>query len=325
MKRFLKFSGIIIGFLSVLILAIISYIYIAFPNVDPPKRISVETTPEKLSRGEYLANHVTVCMDCHSERDWSKFSGPPKPETFGKGGDRFDHSMGFPGILYSKNITSAALSNWSDGEILRAFTQGVNKTNDPIFPVMPYNSYNKMTEEDAYSIVAYIKSLQPINGTSANAALDFPVNFLVRTMPVKSWEPTIKVDKSNKLEYGKYLITIAACADCHTPAEKGEPIPNMDFAGGNLYQLPGGDLRAMNITPHKENGIGSWTEETFIDRFKMYDPDSVNYISTRMNDFNSIMPWTMYAGMTKEDLSAIYTYLMSVKPNANIVNRWEPN
>jgi mono/diheme cytochrome c family protein len=324
MKRSIKIAGIIIGGLTLIIIAVVTYINVAFPNVDSPKNITVEITPERLERGKYLANHVSVCMDCHSERDWSKFSGPIKPGTFGKGGDRFDHSMGFPGIVYAKNITPASLSNWSDGEILRAITMGVTKDNDPLFPIMPYYAYNNLTEEDAYSIIAYLKTLQPIESSFPSADLDFPLNFLVRTMPIKTYEPSKTVNKNNKLEYGKYLVSIAGCADCHTPTEKGEPIPNMELAGGNQYQLPGGILRAVNITPHETNGIGSWTEETFIQRFKMYDPDSSDYIATNMTDFNTIMPWTMYAGMTEEDLSAIYTYLMSVKPNANSVARWEP-
>ena len=324
MKRIFKISGAVLIVLSFLILAVITYINIGFPDVDPPKKLTVEITPERLERGEYLANHVTVCMDCHSERDWSKFSGPIKSGTLGKGGDKFDHSMGFPGIIYAKNITPTVLSEWSDGELLRTITMGVTKNNDPLFPLMPYYAYNNLTEEDAFSIVAYIRTLKPLDGSYPAQNLDFPLNLIVRTMPIKSYDGKSKIDKNNKLEYGKYLTTIAACADCHTPIEEGEPIPNMEFAGGNEYRLPGGVLRSVNITPHETNGIGSWTEDTFIQRFKMYDPDSSNYIPTKMNDFNTIMPWTMYAGMTKEDLSAIYTYLRSIKPNANLVERWDP-
>ena len=77
-----------------------SVIYLKFvlPNVGNAPVLNVEMTNERIARGEYLANHVTVCIDCHSTRDWSRFSGPPMPGTFGKGGDVFNQKFGFPGV-----------------------------------------------------------------------------------------------------------------------------------------------------------------------------------------------------------------------------------
>ena len=64
----------------------LTYIKLALPNVGPAPDLTVERTPERVARGEYLANHVAVCIDCHSKRDWSRFSGPPAEGTFGMGG-----------------------------------------------------------------------------------------------------------------------------------------------------------------------------------------------------------------------------------------------
>ena len=64
------------------------YIKLALPNVGPAPDLKVEMTAERIARGEYLANHVAVCIDCHSKRDWTRFSGPPTQGTFGMGGDR---------------------------------------------------------------------------------------------------------------------------------------------------------------------------------------------------------------------------------------------
>ncbi|MGB0166777.1 MAG: cytochrome C, partial [Luteibaculum sp.] len=79
--------------------------------------IHVKLTDEAVARGEYLANHVMLCMDCHAQRDWTVFAGPPKPGTLGAGGERFDEMMGFPGKFISPNITPTKLEDWSDGEI----------------------------------------------------------------------------------------------------------------------------------------------------------------------------------------------------------------
>jgi hypothetical protein len=42
-------------------------------------------------------------------------------------------------------------------------------------------------------------------------------------------------------------------------------------------------------------------------------------------EYNSIMPWMMYAHMEEDDLKAIYAYLKTVKPIENIVERFTPS
>ncbi len=118
------------------------------PNVDDAPELHVAITPERVQRGEYLANHVVGCMDCHSTRDWTRFTGPPLTWTNGKGGELFDEKLGSPGTFYSKNITPASLKNWTDGEIFRAITTGVDNLGNALFPVMAYANYGKMDKED---------------------------------------------------------------------------------------------------------------------------------------------------------------------------------
>ncbi len=314
MKTFLKISGIILGVIVLLLIIGVVYFNSAYPNVDPPSNIKVDITPARIERGKYLVHHVTDCLDCHSTRDWTKYSGPLMADSYGKGGEIFDESIGIPGKLYAKNITPAGIGDWTDGELLRAFTCGVNKDGKALFPLMPYLSYNHLTQEDAYSIVAYIRTLKPIKNNVPESKLNFPLNFIVKTIPPKGYVPAKEVDRSNKLEYGKYLVSIAGCADCHTPSEQGEPKPGMDFAGGMEFQTPWGTVRSANISPDNKTGIGSWSEEAFISRFKSFDSDSAKAIPVKQGEFNTIMPWTLFGGMTREDLSAVYTYLHSLKP-----------
>lgn len=321
MKKLAKVLGIVFGVLVVLVFAGFIYFNSAFPKVDPPENIKVEASPERIARGEYLANHVTVCMDCHSKRDWTKFSGPIKPGTFGGGGDVWDEKVGFPGRISMKNITPAAIGNWTDGEIIRAITCGVNKDNKALFPVMPYPIYNNLTTEDLYSIVSFVRSLKPIENRVPETELNFPLNFIVKTMPIRSHSP-MRFDKNNPAEFGRYLVTIAGCKECHSKSDKGEPIPGMEFGGGEEFPLPAGTVRSMNISPDNETGIGQWSKETFVKRFKSYGAESAMNISVSENDFNTIMPWTLYAGMTEQDLSAIYDYLRNVKPIKNQVERF---
>jgi mono/diheme cytochrome c family protein len=257
MKKFLKISAYILGGAAVIVIGFLLYFNSSYPNVDPPSGEKVEITPARLERGSYLANHVSVCMDCHSTRDWSKYSGPPMPGTFGKGGDMFDEATaGVPGVIYAKNITPASLKDWTDGELIRAITCGVNKDNKAFFPLMPYFGYNKLTQEDLYSIIAYIRSLEPIENKVPETELNFPLNIIVKTLPLKSYVPSREPDKNNPAEYGKYLVTIAGCFDCHTQQVKGEFIIEKAYAGGFEFQLPGGTLQSANISPDKNTGIG---------------------------------------------------------------------
>src|SRR5690606_24605887 len=179
---------ILIVFFSLLLLVVIiaaSYIGWALPNVDAPQELKVELSPERIQRGQYLANHVAVCMDCHSTRDWSRFSGPLTTGDLGKGGEYFGPEMGFPGKFYSKNLTPAHLGDWTDGEIFRAITSGVNKQGTALFPVMPYSYYAKMDREDILDIIAYLRSLSPIAHEVPASEPDFPMNFIINTFPQK--------------------------------------------------------------------------------------------------------------------------------------------
>ena len=124
-----------------LALLFVATLRLAFPRVGPAPSLAIEATPERVARGAYLANHVTVCIDCHSVRDWSRFSGPIVAGTEGRGGEVFDRRFRMPGTFYARNITPARLADWTDGELVRLVTTGLTKDDEPIFPVMPYRAY----------------------------------------------------------------------------------------------------------------------------------------------------------------------------------------
>ena len=319
MKKVLKIVGI--ALLAIILLIVIAVVYVnsAFPKVDPAPELSFEYTPELVARGEYLANHVAVCMDCHSTRDFSKFSGPPTPGTYGKGGDRFDQSMGMPGIFYAKNITPAGISRYTDGELFRVITTGVTKEGHALFPLMPYPYYGQMDERDIHAIIAYVRSLPAIENEVPPAEPDFPFNIILKTIPVNA-SPQTRPEKTDLIAYGRYMATFSGCVECHTPVEKGQIIKELAFSGGREFPMPGGMLRTPNLTPH-QTGLANWTEDMFLARFKAYE----NYEqSVPMGEFNSIMPWTMYAGMDSLDLKAIFAYLLTVEPIEHTVIRYEP-
>lgn len=325
MKKFFTVIGVLLVVIVLVALGGITYITQALPGIPAPADLHVDVTPERLQRGEYLANHVTACMDCHSTRDWSKLSGPLVPGTLGKGGEVFDQSMNFPGRFISRNITPFNLGTWSDGEIYRAITSGVSKDGHPFFPVMPYPYYNKLATEDVYSIIAYLRSLSSIESTPEASKADFPMNIIMHTIP-QAAQP-MPLPRLTDADYGAYLVNAAGCRECHTKMEKGKAVGE-PFAGGFEFKFPNGAvLRSANITPDAQYGIGDWDRETFIHKFKQFADSSYTLptIDREAQDFQTVMPWTMYAGMTEADLGAIYDHLRTLPAVPTKVQNWSPS
>lgn len=319
MKKVLKVLGFVVLAIAIMATAAIIYVNNAFPKVDPAPELTVNSTPELVARGEYLANHVAVCIDCHSTRDFSLYSGPPMDETIGKGGDKFDQSMGMPGVFYAKNITPYGISRYTDGELYRVITTGVTKEGHALFPIMPYPYYGQMDPEDIHAIIAYLRTLPSIESDIPDAEPDFPFSIILKTIPQNA-NLQKRPDQTDIIAYGRYMATFSGCAECHTPVEKGQIIPEKMFSGGREFPMPGGLLRTPNITPHN-TGMGAWTEDMFIARFKGYENSRQ---PVAMGEFNTLMPWNMYAGMDTTDLKAIFAYLQSVEPIENEVTRFEP-
>ncbi len=308
------------GALVLIIIGVILYIVWFLPDV-PVKDVKVESTPLRIERGKYLANHVMVCMDCHSTRDWTRFSGPMVAGTEGKGDEVFDQKMGFPGSFRSPNITPFNLKGWSDAELYRAITSGVSKDGHPLFPIMPYPSYGTLDNEDIYSVMAYIRSLPEISNTPARSNPTFPMNVILHMIPASA-TPTARPPATDTLAYGEYMVRASGCVECHTPAEHGQIVKSQAFTGGREFQMPNGTfLVSSNITPDEETGIGKWNKEAFIFRFKSYDLATFQPPVLKQGEMQSIMPWTMYAGMDTNDLTAIYKYLHSLKPVNKKINK----
>ncbi len=321
MKKILYILGGLILLMLVVALGALLYLQIAFPNVSPAQDITIEATEDRLARGEYLVKHVSLCLDCHSSKNPDYYASPIIAGTEGMGGDLFP---GIPGQLYTPNITPAALKDWTDGEIARAITSGVDKDNQPLAPMMPFMEYRYLAEEDIYSMVAYLRSLPAIENEVPESSIDFPVNLIFRTIPTDP-DPQPLPDPSDSLATGKYLTRIGGCMFCHTPSHQGTPIEGKELSGGFEFSDPKtGTLRSANLTPDMETGIGSWSKEVFVNRFKAFADSAASHLPVSNVGFQTVMPWTLQAGMTEEDLGAIYAYLQSLDPIQNKVEKFTP-
>ena len=321
MKRFF------LGTLLALVLAtagLLAWLALRKPAMRPPSTEKIEATPERLARGTYLVDHVVDCIACHSDFHGDRFAIPIKAGTEGQGGFPFDKKLGVPGVVQAQNITQdeeTGIGAWTDGEIVRAIREGVNRKGEALFPMMPYKAFREMSDEDVRSVVVYLRTIPPVRHKVAKRKLDFPVNLLVKFEPKPLAGPVSAPDATDTLAYGRYLVTIAGCQECHTPHDdKGGLVPGMDFAGGWLLAGPWGRVVSANITPDPDTYMGQASREEFIGRFKSFEGLGGENAPVAPRGKNTVMAWPRYAGMTEADLGAIYEYLKTVKPIKNKVD-----
>lgn len=303
-------------------MAITAAFYSSCKSKDSQPVSNEDSLKKVVARGEYIAHHVAVCVDCHSKREFNKFSLPPTPGTYGIGASfPFGEADGIPGEVWAPNITPTRLKDWTDDEIARAVAHGVNKAGDTLFPIMPYHNYSKMAKEDLYAVIAYLRTLPPSDSTVPPRRIDIPMSAL-GPLPEFAPEKNMKPDPSDKVKYGEYLATMASCGFCHTPMKEGGMEFDFEkaYGGGFVFKNPMFTVAVANITPDSATGIGTWTEAAFIEKFRNNSSDEM--LSKDPGKMNSVMPWAMYGKMTEEDLKAIYAYLRTLRPVNNKVEKY---
>ncbi|MGA7616723.1 MAG: c-type cytochrome [Thermoanaerobaculia bacterium] len=319
MRTVLRGLAWILVILVVIAGAGFAWLALRSPEMRPAPSIALHATPEQLARGAYLFNHVSDCVGCHSDHLSDRWAFPPRPGTEGSGGFAFDKGMGVPGVVVAANITpdrETGVGSWSDGEIIRAIREGVTRTGDALFPIMPYEGYRHMSDDDVEAVVAYLRTLAPRRNRIAPRQLDFPVKYMIKFAPKPVTAKVDAPDPNDSVAYGRYLVSIAGCGDCHTPRdEHGKPLPGREFTGGNTMIGPWGRVVTANITPDPSTFVGSATKPQFIARFKAYAHDDPSSIPQVPKGLNTVMPWNAFSGMTEHDLGAIYDYLHTLPPN----------
>jgi mono/diheme cytochrome c family protein len=310
MNRFLRAVG-----LGVLVLVLVVVVAISLtvgwrPFLGPRARAVIDrkfqATPERLARGRYLSNYVTGCIDCHSDHDW-KAPGAPVLEAKLGAGQVFPGM--FPGSVVAPNITPDAATGagiWTDDQLARAIREGIGHDGRTLFPLMPYEKFRSLSDEDLASIVVYLRSLPPIHNPLPKTEIIFPVKYLMRSAPEPLTTPVLPPDVSTPQKRGAYLVQIADCIDCHTPQQKGQYNMALAFAGGFQFSgTPLPDVTSANITPDA-SGIDYYDENLFL--------EVMHTGKVKARELSAMMPWIDYGQMTEEDLKAVFAYLRTLKP-----------
>jgi mono/diheme cytochrome c family protein len=300
-NRWLKWIGsLLAGLLTLipavlLILALVGYAKLNAHFNNPVDNIQVARTPAQIARGEKLAN---TCASCHSPGNQPPLSGV-----------NFGAKFGFPpmmGSVYAPNLTpSGDIQDWSDGEIIRAIREGINKNGRSLL-IMPSGGFRNMSDEDVQAVVAYLRSQPPTGGSVPDTHFNVLGAIFTNLSDFRTAQQPagrVSAPPPGTPQYGKYLVDIIGCRGCHGAqlqgrVENGQPGPT---PGPNLTQI-----------------VPKWTEEEFMTFFNtgtLPGGTKVPMLTLPSGFSEPRMPWPMVrAATTDDDLKAMYAYLHSLAP-----------
>ena len=291
MRKFLKYLGLavlgLMGLLAVLLGVVFYKSGVMLRRqydvtVAPPV---LPTDPAAIARGQHLAA-TRGCLDCH---------GPDL------GGAKVidDPAMG---RLYGPNLTLGPGGRgpaFSDADFVRAIRHGLAPDGRGLF-LMPSTDYSRFTESDMADLIAYVKSVPPVN----RARVPLTVGPVARALMLagKIRLAADEIDHANlrpatvtpaiSVEYGRYVA--ASCTGCHGP----------NLSGGKIDIGPPDWPPAANLTPHASGRLASWSEADFLRALR----DSKRPDGTELSP---VMP-RAFSGLSETEMKALWTYLRTL-------------
>ena len=219
------------------------------------------------------------------------------------------------GTFRVPNITpdrETGIGGWSDGDFIRAMTEGVAPDGSHYYPAFPYTSYTRMARRDLLDLKAYLDSVKPVRNRVASHELRFPYNFrfalgVWKRVFFRPGEYKPDPGKGSAWNRGAYLVTGPGhCGECHT-ARNFLGATDEKHALAGTAQGPDGN-RVPNITPHKEKGIGLWSAADVVEFLKTGQPPFGEQTDPPMEEVitNNTSHWT------NADLKAVAEYLLSL-------------
>jgi len=290
---FVKWPGVVLSGLLTLVLAAatgmagIGFYKLSAPQSNPTPDVKVAGTPEQIARGQKLA---TICVGCHTSAGKLPLDG--SPGNFIEGGPPV-------GTLYAPNLTPGGeTQGWSDGELIRAIREGVHQDGHPLI-IMPTEAFYNMSDADVQALVAYLRSQPavkrdlPKRDLNLLAALFVGSGLFPTAAKPPITQPVVAPPAGATADYGKYLVAIGGCRDCH----------GADLAGG----AAGGFAPAG---PNLTLVVPKWSEADFMQTIR-------TGVAPGGHALSEDMPWKdVSAFSTDDDLRAIYAYLHGLPPTA---------
>jgi mono/diheme cytochrome c family protein/cytochrome c553 len=292
MKKVVRWTGIVLGILTglILVLAIVLY-FVGESRLNrkydiPPSNIVVPTDAALIEYGRHRVE--TLCAGCH---------GP----DLGGIDDWFDAPQ--LGNIDSANLTTGKGGigdEFTTEDYVRAIRHGINREGKPIF-MTAVVSTAYLSDEDLGAIISYLKTVPPVDrelqptSFTPLSKMMFAAG-LFGKLPAESVSHELHVSAPQQAvsaEYGKYLVDTNDCRICHGQDLNGGPFPDPTIKRISPNLTPGGEL-------------GFWTEAEFMTAIRTGTTPSGHPLDPEL------MPWQLYRLFYDEELQAIWLYLQSL-------------
>ena len=248
-----------------------------------------------IERGEYLVEGPAGCGNCHTP------IGPEGPVmSMNLAGRVVEETPAFKAI--APNITPGGrVAEWSDEEFVRAIREGITPGGERVIgPPMPIALYRGLSDDDAMSMVMYLRSVPAVENSPGESVYNIPLP--------PTYGPQIESvahpEEGITVAYGEYLAgPVAHCIECHSPmGPMGLDWANQLGAGGFEFHGPWGVSVSSNLTSHPADGIAAWNDEELVQMItKGIRPDGSPMMPP--------MGYGYYSRMTSNDLAAVILYL----------------
>ena len=250
------------------------------------RAVALPTDDATLLRGKYLFAS-RGCVDCHGANGAG--------QVFADNGS--DLRIKGPNITTGSGGVVAA---YRPEDWVRTIRHGVAPGGRPLM-IMPSEDYNRFTDADLASLVAYVKSLPPAQGTGAEVRLPLPARVLYGFGAIQDaaakidhgLPPAAAVAEGVNLQHGAYVANM--CLGCH----------GAQLTGGRIPGAPPDWPAAANLTPVANSGMARYAEaEAFMKMFRTgVRPDGSKI---------QVMPFGSLREMSETDMKALHLYLKSL-------------
>ena len=269
---------------------------------------------EQIARGKYIFGAAAGC-GCHTL---------PKGEALNAGGRKHDGPFG---TVYASNITpdpTNGIGEWTDAQIITAIRSGRRPNGERLIPVHPYTVFNGMAEQDLQDVVAYLRSVPPVNQPVPAKKITVP---MFETVFLPAWLATFAPRETpppsapaGGVARGEYLArAVSHCGECHTPRTMTMATDNSRYLSGAPKGKGPEGSAVPNITPDRDTGIANWTEEQIADYLETGnrpDGDVAGGLMAEVIQGSS----AGFKDLTKADRLAIAQYLKSIPPIKNKID-----
>jgi len=301
LRRFLKWFGLITGgLLGVTLVLLVVMFLIGSRKINRTYDIEiasvvVPTDAASIAQGKHYVEALGACQVCHGQ----DLGGPNIDECGDMPCLGFSNDLLF-GKVFPKNLTSGLGGIggvFTDEDYVRAVRHGISQDNKALV-MMPSDNYNRISDEDLGNMIAYLKTLPPVDNEQAEVGLA-PVGriltaFLGGLLPASQIDHEAVRPPSPEagvtVEYGRYLAGV--CSVCHGDSLSGGEVPSGDR------------VSAPDIT--QDGAPGSWTDEQFLVALRSGMTPDGTLLDPRF------MPWNRFNAMTDDELGAIWLYLQTL-------------